>query len=171
MEYKVERVLIDQGSSANILYWLTFQKLGLLVEIKRVIELDTTFRIGGNAQSIVVQYTVVDTWASYNRCLCLVLGQHAKHRPKLHMPSLVHNSKFPIDYTAKTEVGGRKVEGSQRGNQYVTAGKIYQRGTVSHVACQRGHGKEASGKWRMCTDYIDLNKAYPKDPYALSNID
>ncbi|RDX87836.1 hypothetical protein CR513_30633, partial [Mucuna pruriens] len=28
-EYKVERVLIDQGSSANILYWSTCKKLGL----------------------------------------------------------------------------------------------------------------------------------------------
>ncbi|RDX67048.1 hypothetical protein CR513_54110, partial [Mucuna pruriens] len=28
-EYKVERVLIDQGSSANILYWSTYMKLGL----------------------------------------------------------------------------------------------------------------------------------------------
>ncbi|RDX86545.1 Retrovirus-related Pol polyprotein from transposon 17.6, partial [Mucuna pruriens] len=31
--------------------------------------------------------------------------------------------------------------------------------------------KKANGKWRMCTDYIDLNKAYPKDPYSLPNID
>ncbi|RDX80116.1 hypothetical protein CR513_39368, partial [Mucuna pruriens] len=28
--YKVERVLIDQESLANVLYWTTFQKLGLL---------------------------------------------------------------------------------------------------------------------------------------------
>ncbi|RDX86852.1 hypothetical protein CR513_31766, partial [Mucuna pruriens] len=28
-EYKIERVLIDQGSSANILYWLVFRRMGL----------------------------------------------------------------------------------------------------------------------------------------------
>ncbi|GAU33358.1 hypothetical protein TSUD_364830 [Trifolium subterraneum] len=31
--------------------------------------------------------------------------------------------------------------------------------------------KKASDKWRMCVDFTDLNKAYPKDPYPLPNID
>jgi hypothetical protein len=30
--------------------------------------------------------------------------------------------------------------------------------------------KKASGKWRMCVDYTDLNKAYPKDMYPFPNI-
>src|SRR3990170_4213886 len=28
-----------------------------------------------------------------------------------------------------------------------------------------------NGTWRMCVDYIDLNKACPKDPFALPHID
>ena len=31
--------------------------------------------------------------------------------------------------------------------------------------------KKANGKWRMCVDFIDLNKACPKDCYPLSRID
>jgi len=31
--------------------------------------------------------------------------------------------------------------------------------------------KKSNGKWRMCTDYTDLNKACPKDTYPLPNID
>nr|KYP33127.1 Retrovirus-related Pol polyprotein from transposon 297 family [Cajanus cajan] len=31
--------------------------------------------------------------------------------------------------------------------------------------------KKANGKWRMCTDYTDLNKACPKDAYPLPHID
>ena len=31
--------------------------------------------------------------------------------------------------------------------------------------------KKASRKWRMCVDFIDLNKAYPKDSYPLSQVD
>jgi len=31
--------------------------------------------------------------------------------------------------------------------------------------------KKASGRWRMCTDFTDLNKACPKDAYSLPSID
>ncbi|XP_052730552.1 uncharacterized protein LOC108324378 [Vigna angularis] len=31
--------------------------------------------------------------------------------------------------------------------------------------------KKANGKWRMCTDYTDLNKACPKDSHPLPSID
>ena len=31
--------------------------------------------------------------------------------------------------------------------------------------------KKANGKWRMCTDFIDLNKACPKDSYLLPRVD
>jgi hypothetical protein len=31
--------------------------------------------------------------------------------------------------------------------------------------------KKANGKWQMCVDFTDLNKAYPKDSYPLPRID
>ena len=31
--------------------------------------------------------------------------------------------------------------------------------------------KKANGKWRMCVDFTDLNKAYPKDSFPLPRID
>ena len=31
--------------------------------------------------------------------------------------------------------------------------------------------KKSNGKWRMCIDYSDLNRACPKDYYPLPNID
>ena len=31
--------------------------------------------------------------------------------------------------------------------------------------------KKSNGKWQMCIDYTDLNKACPKDPYPLPSID
>ena len=31
--------------------------------------------------------------------------------------------------------------------------------------------KKPNGKWRMCVDFTDLNRAYPKDSYPLPSID
>ena len=31
--------------------------------------------------------------------------------------------------------------------------------------------KKANGKWRMCVDFTNLNKAFPKDSYPLPHID
>ena len=31
--------------------------------------------------------------------------------------------------------------------------------------------KKKNGKWRMCVDYTNLNKACPKDPFPLPHID
>ena len=31
--------------------------------------------------------------------------------------------------------------------------------------------KKKTGKWRMCVDFTDLNRACPKDPFPMSQID
>ena len=31
--------------------------------------------------------------------------------------------------------------------------------------------KKKNGKWRVCMDFTDLNKAYPKDPFLMPRID
>ena len=31
--------------------------------------------------------------------------------------------------------------------------------------------KKKTGKWRVCVNFIDLNKAYPKDPFPMPRID
>ena len=31
--------------------------------------------------------------------------------------------------------------------------------------------KKKGGKWRVCVDFIDLNKACPKDPFSMPRID
>ena len=39
------------------------------------------------------------------------------------------------------------------------------------MASQRGFSQKANGKYQICIDYTDLNKACPKDSYPLPTID
>jgi hypothetical protein len=39
------------------------------------------------------------------------------------------------------------------------------------LASKYRHGQEKNGKWRMCIDFTDLNKACPKDNFPLPRID
>ncbi|RDY09020.1 Retrovirus-related Pol polyprotein, partial [Mucuna pruriens] len=106
-QYKVERVLIDQGSSANILYWTTAQKLGVRsltrcegvlygfvgerVPIRGTVEIETTFGDRNGTRTIPVVYTVVDIEASYN----IIMGRPALN--KLEAVVSTHHlcMKFP----------------------------------------------------------------------------
>ncbi|RDY06096.1 hypothetical protein CR513_09967, partial [Mucuna pruriens] len=90
-EYKVERVLIDQGTSANILYRSTLERMqlpvglvqtcprslygftGKRVPILETVELETCFRERSVNKTIPVLYTVVDAPASYN----IIIGRPA----------------------------------------------------------------------------------------------
>ncbi|RDY08109.1 hypothetical protein CR513_07709, partial [Mucuna pruriens] len=87
IEYKVERVLINQGSSTNILYLSTYKRLGLqlanletcsgkLYGFVGVIELETTFGKRSHVRTILVLYTVVDVDALYN----IIMGRLSLNR-------------------------------------------------------------------------------------------
>ena len=79
----VSKVLIDQGSSTNILYWKTFQRLGISpatiqpyykpllgfagerVETRGYVDLMTTFGQGKLSHSFTIRYLIVDAYTSY----------------------------------------------------------------------------------------------------------
>jgi len=87
IEYAVIKTLVDQGSSVDILFWVTFQKinlrekdiipcqeeiigfLGERVDIKGFIFLRTTFGKGNVTKTIKIRYLVVDACTSYNALL------------------------------------------------------------------------------------------------------
>ncbi|RDX95531.1 Retrovirus-related Pol polyprotein from transposon opus, partial [Mucuna pruriens] len=54
---------------------------------------------------------------------------------------------------------------------FITGGKT-RRSKEEKTRRREAQGsKKPSDKWRMCTNYTDLNKACPKDPYPLPSID
>ncbi|RDX82712.1 hypothetical protein CR513_36468, partial [Mucuna pruriens] len=114
-EYKVERVLIDQGSSANILYWSTYMKMGLKsidmepcvgklhgftgeqVEIRGAVEFETTFGEGNHARAISMLYMTVDVEASDN----IIMGQLALNK----LGAMVSTYHLCMKYPVGKEVG------------------------------------------------------------------
>jgi len=111
---KVHRVLVDQGSSTDVMFWMTFNKLQLSpdmlrpygsclygfagdqVEVHEYLELRTTFADGITSRTESIRYLVVNASSAYNMLLV---------RPMLNrlgaVPSTRHmNMKLP-DLTGK----------------------------------------------------------------------
>jgi len=96
--YVVKKVFIDQGSSVDILYWATYQKLqlpdtamvpfdkpiygfsGEQVSTRGYIDLHTVFREGTQTKTIPIRFLIVDAPTSYN----ILLG-----RPSLNTLGVV----------------------------------------------------------------------------------
>jgi len=108
---RVHRVLVDQGSSVDVMFWLTFNKLQLSpdqlrpytgclygfardqVEVLGHIELKTTFTDGTTSRTANIMYLVVNAPSTYN----ILLGRPSLNRigaiastrhMKMKMPSL-----------------------------------------------------------------------------------
>ncbi|RDY03156.1 hypothetical protein CR513_13304, partial [Mucuna pruriens] len=82
VDYWVEWVLVDQGSSANVLFWPALKNLekcpGTLigftreqVEIQGVINLETILGTGSARKTVKMRFTMVNDLTSYN----VILGQ------------------------------------------------------------------------------------------------
>ena len=92
---KIHRVLVDQGSSADVMFWSTFNKLQLSpdllrpytgclygfadnpVEVRGYLELRTTFTDRAASRTESIRYLVVNANSAYNILLGSVL--HALH--------------------------------------------------------------------------------------------
>ena len=121
---KLHRVLIDHGSSTDVMIWSTFNSLQLSpdqlksydgclfgfagdqVEVQGYIELRTTFFYGTSARTINVRYIVVNASSTYN----LLLGRPSLNRlgavastrhMKMRLPSL-DGGVITIKYDQKT---------------------------------------------------------------------
>ena len=91
---KVHRVLVDQGSSTNVMFWSSFNKLQLSpdqlrpytgflyrfmgdqVEVRGHLELSTTFTNGFASRTENIRYLVVNASSAYN----ILLGRPALNR-------------------------------------------------------------------------------------------
>ena len=105
---KVHRVLVDQGSSADVMFWSTFNKLQLSsdqlrpytgclygfagdqVEVRGYLELRTTFTDGSASRTENIRYLVVNAHPTYN----VLLGRPSLNR--LRAVALTRHMKMKL---------------------------------------------------------------------------
>ncbi|KAJ9555097.1 hypothetical protein OSB04_009711 [Centaurea solstitialis] len=222
-----KRILIDGGSSANVIFADTLRVMG--IEQSEIVRRSTTL-IGFNGdpmntlREIILpvyakginkqtKFNVVDCQSAYN----VILGRPWIHEMKA-IPSTYHQKiKFPspwgiqeiasenkiareycfawshedmvgidpsiishklnVDPTFKPIKQKRRKFAPERNkvindevDNLLKTGKIrevkYPEWLANVVVVQK-----KNGKWRVCIDFTDLNKACPKDPFPLPHID
>jgi len=107
--FSIMKMLVDQGSSGDILYWKTFKKMRIAKEEMKLyddqvvgfsnervgtegyIELYTTFDEGKTSKTIKIRYLVIDANTSYN----ILLGRPSINRLGAIMSTLHLAMKFP----------------------------------------------------------------------------
>ncbi|KAJ9546290.1 hypothetical protein OSB04_018833 [Centaurea solstitialis] len=221
-----KRILIDRGSSTNVIFADTLKVMG--IERSEIVRRSTTligfngdpmntlgeiilpiFAKGINKQT---KFNVVDCQSAYN----VILGRPWIHEMKA-IPSTYHQKiKFPspwgiqeiasenkehsdcfawshedmvgidpnvishklnVDPTFKPIKRKRRKFAPERNkvinnevDNLLKTGKIrevkYPEWLANVVVVQK-----KNGKWRVCIDFTDLNKACPKDPFPLPHID
>ncbi|XP_068504361.1 uncharacterized protein [Phaseolus vulgaris] len=111
---KVHRVLVDQGSSVDVMFWMTFNKLQLSpdmlrpydgclygftvdqVELRGYLELRTTFIDGTASRTESIRYLVINAFSAYN----MLLGKPTLNR--LGVVSSTRHTKMKLpDLTGK----------------------------------------------------------------------
>ena len=108
---------------------------------------------------------MVDCSSAYNA----ILGQPTLNSWKVVTSTYHLMIKFPTDYKVG-ELCGNQVAARECYIAMFEADlirEVYYLDCLANVVMV----KKANGKWRMCVDFTDLNKVYPKDSYLLPWID
>nr|KYP57237.1 Transposon Ty3-G Gag-Pol polyprotein [Cajanus cajan] len=82
----------------------------------------------------------------------------------------IHKEAKPVAQR-KRKVGGKRREAIITKTQKLLNAGFIREGRYTTWLANVVLVKKSSGKWRMCVDYTDLNKACPKDSYPLPSID
>ncbi|RDY06927.1 hypothetical protein CR513_09023, partial [Mucuna pruriens] len=83
----------------------------------------------------------------------------------------VHSTRCSVGCVAETEVRGEKQKVTKEETNKLLAVGFVKKVQYPMRLANMVMVRKSSVRWRMCTDYIDLNKACSKDPYLLPSID
>ncbi|XP_059623093.1 uncharacterized protein LOC132266252 [Cornus florida] len=193
-ECLVRRVLIDPGSSANVMPRVTFDRLEIepeklkptgnpLLEFdgKRVEPIGMVELIVQAAERVLTEsFVVVEIHPSYN----LLMGRGWIHRIQ-GVPSTLHQVMRCLGPDGTKVIDIHRDQVAAKKCYSVTlksAGKaeevdrLLEAGFIREVQYPAWLSnvvvvQKKNGKWRVCIDFTNLNKACPKDNFPLPRID
>ncbi|GAU50049.1 hypothetical protein TSUD_408450 [Trifolium subterraneum] len=226
--FDVRRILVDSGSSCNIMYAHLFRTLqlneshltpyvgsdfqgfnGATTKPWGYVNLIVTFGQNETAKSIKVMFLVVDCPSLYQ---CIIGRTAIADLPvvasTVHLKMKYYTNKGQVaTLHGDIEAARRCFEAAYKGQSYVACHQLTVDEAASVVVQHRrmqspekmeatekavkdlleAHFiseakyttwlsnvvlvKKSNGKWRMCVDYTDLNRVFPKDAYPLPCID
>ncbi|XP_057444038.1 uncharacterized protein LOC130736212 [Lotus japonicus] len=147
-EYEIERVLLDQGSSADLIYGDAFEKLGLTesdlqpydgslvgfsgekVFVRGYVELSTIFGEGKNVETFAIKFLVVKCTSLYN----VLIGRPSLNRLGAIISTRHLTVKYPL---SKGGVGVLKADQIVARKCYSESFKQY--GHMGKKAVKEGH--------------------------------
>uniref|UniRef100_A0A2N9FKP4 Reverse transcriptase domain-containing protein n=1 Tax=Fagus sylvatica TaxID=28930 RepID=A0A2N9FKP4_FAGSY len=141
--FNIKRILIDSGSSAEIMYEPLFRELGLgESDLDR--RADPLYRFSIESVMPAGRVTIKEREEEEGRC---PQEKCVEKLEKVLLPEVYDEVDKLIKAEAIREV-------------------LYLKWLSNTVVI-----KKKSRKWRVCIDFTDLNKACPKDPFSLPQID
>uniref|UniRef100_A0A2N9GJD4 Reverse transcriptase n=1 Tax=Fagus sylvatica TaxID=28930 RepID=A0A2N9GJD4_FAGSY len=201
--YSTRRVLIDNGSSADIVYLTAFQQMKIDKDQLQPIETPlvgfastSIYLLGVTSLQITagtypkqatkkVDFLVVDCPSAYN----VIIGRPTLNR--LRAVTLTYH--LLVRFPTENGIGEMKGDQAMARECYLTSkrrvfapernaavveevDKLLKAGFIREVYYPEWLAnvvmvKKSMGKWRICVDFTDLNKACPKDSYPLPRID
>nr|ABA97921.1 retrotransposon protein, putative, Ty3-gypsy subclass [Oryza sativa Japonica Group] len=192
---KLTRVLIDDGSSINLLFASTLDAIGIprseltptdqpfhgitpesSSKTLGKITLPVTFGQADNFQTEQITFDVKEFDTAYNAIIgrgSLAMFMAASHYTYqvLKMPgpkwtiTIQGNAKLAL---SKNYKDSHPIKNKPYGKNWTNISKLASSEKSSSNPVML---RKANGKWRMCVDFTDLNKACPKDHFPPPRID
>ncbi|XP_068474690.1 uncharacterized protein [Phaseolus vulgaris] len=157
----VHRALVDQGSSADVMFWPTFEKLQLSpdqlrpyggclydfagdqVEVREYIELRTTFTNGATWRTEKIRYLIVNAPSAYN----ILLG-----RPTLNKIGVVPSTRHMKVKLPSMEGVVVTIRSDQKEAKKCYENSLKNRRSVCHVTTTPPPGVETEQENRRVVD-------------------